>query len=89
MTAAKELLQKGKGVAVPYPLPGPTEGTNWKVGFEKPTEVLLVGSWANKTSVKSKDGGKFGVDVAVVMPQVRISYLVESMKHRIECMPHI
>lgn len=72
LVASKELSQKGKGVAVPYPLPNPTEATNWKVSYEKPSEVMLVGSWVNKTSVKAKDGGKFGVDVAVIMPEVRI-----------------
>ncbi|PPQ96699.1 hypothetical protein CVT26_010251 [Gymnopilus dilepis] len=64
---AARKLQK-KGVAVPYALPLPTEETNWKVAFEPPSEINLVGSWANKVSVKPKDGLKFGVDLAVEMP---------------------
>jgi U3 small nucleolar RNA-associated protein 22 len=68
--AAARLLKKG--IAVPYSIPLPTEDTNWKVSFEKPTDVTLVGSWANKVSVKGKDGGKFGVDLAVEMPEVTI-----------------
>ncbi|KAK7689479.1 hypothetical protein QCA50_007271 [Cerrena zonata] len=69
LEASKELLSKGKGVAIPYPLPLPTEDTNWKVSFEKPSEILLAGSWPTKLSVKSKDGERFGVDVGVVMPE--------------------
>ncbi|KAF9531369.1 Nrap protein [Crepidotus variabilis] len=60
-------LQK-KGIAVPYPLPLPSEETNWKVAFEPPTDITLVGSWGNKICIKPKDGLKFGVDVAVEMP---------------------
>ena len=68
LAGARTLLKMG--IAVPYSMPLPTEDTNWKVSFEKPTDVTLVGSWANKISVKGKDGAKFGVDLAVEMPQV-------------------
>ena len=68
LEASRKLLKKG--IAVPYSLPLPTEDTNWKVSFEKPTDILLVGSWANKLSIKAKDGKRFGVDVAVEMPDV-------------------
>ncbi|KAF6752889.1 pre-rRNA processing protein Utp22 [Ephemerocybe angulata] len=54
LEAARKLLKKG--VAVPYCLPLPTEDTNWKVSFEKPEDITLVGSWPNKVSVKAKDG---------------------------------
>jgi len=70
LEAARKLLKKG--VAVPYCTPLPTEDTNWKVAFEKPDDITLVGSWPNKTSVKAKDGHKYGVDVAVQMPDVRL-----------------
>jgi U3 small nucleolar RNA-associated protein 22 len=66
---AARKLQK-KGVAVAYCAPLPTEDTNWKVAFEKPDDITLVGSWPNKVSVKAKDGLKYGVDVAVQMPDV-------------------
>ncbi|CAL1710724.1 unnamed protein product [Somion occarium] len=66
LAASREL--QAKGIAVPYPLPLPTEDTNWKVSFEKPSEILLVGSWPNKLSVKAKDGERFSVDLAVIMP---------------------
>ncbi|KAI0725349.1 Nrap protein [Fomitopsis betulina] len=57
------------GVSVPYVLPQPTEDTNWTVAFEKPADILLVGSWALKTAVKANDGRRYGVDVAVTMPE--------------------
>ncbi|CAA7262477.1 unnamed protein product [Cyclocybe aegerita] len=64
---ASRKLQK-RGIAVPYSLPLPTEDTNWKVAFEPPSDITLVGSWANKAGVKAKDGLRFGVDLAVEMP---------------------
>ncbi|TFK71882.1 Nrap protein [Pluteus cervinus] len=66
LEASRKLLKHG--IAIPYPLPLPTEDTNWKVAFEKPNDIVLVGSWANKMNVKSKDGVSFGVDLAVEMP---------------------
>ncbi|KAJ7052431.1 Nrap protein-domain-containing protein [Mycena amicta] len=66
LEAANNLLKKG--IAVPYGLPRPTKDTNWKVAFEKPTVITVVGSWANKISVKGKDATKFGVDLSVEMP---------------------
>ncbi|CAK5268603.1 unnamed protein product [Mycena citricolor] len=66
LEAARKLLKKG--VAVSYAIPRPTEDTNWKVAFQPPSDITVVGSWANKISVKGKDGSKFGVDVAVEMP---------------------
>lgn len=72
LEAARKLLKKG--VAVPYALPLPTEDTNWKVAFEPPSDITLVGSWANKVSVKPKDGQRFGVDLALEMPNVRFTY---------------
>ncbi|OCH85324.1 Nrap protein [Obba rivulosa] len=67
LAGSRELLEKG--IAVPYALPLPTEDTNWKVAFERPSEIVLAGSWALKTSVKAKDGLKYTVDVAVTMPE--------------------
>jgi U3 small nucleolar RNA-associated protein 22 len=58
------------GVEVPYPLPLPTEVTKWKVEFEAPGDIALVGSWANKISANAKDEIKYGIDMAVEMPSV-------------------
>jgi U3 small nucleolar RNA-associated protein 22 len=70
LEAARKLLKQG--VAVPYSLPLPTEETNWKVAFDPPSDITLVGSWANKVSVKPKDDQKLGVDLAIEMPDVRL-----------------
>jgi U3 small nucleolar RNA-associated protein 22 len=74
--------KKGKGkakaesssttpVAVPYPFPSPPQDAQWKVAFEKPSEITLVGSWANKVSVKAKDDQPWIADISVEMPSVR------------------
>ena len=70
LEAARDLLKKG--VAVPYSLPLPTEETNWKVAFHPPSDIILVGSWANKVTVKPKEDHKLGVDIAIEMPDVRV-----------------
>lgn len=58
------------GIDVPYVRPLPTEETNWKVSFEKPSEIMLAGSWVTRTAVKAKDSSPFTVDLAVEMPSV-------------------
>jgi U3 small nucleolar RNA-associated protein 22 len=68
LDASRRLLKKN--VSIPYSLPLPTEDTKWKVAFEKPSDITLVGSWANKVSVKAKDDVPYGVDLAVEMPSV-------------------
>ncbi|KIJ60730.1 hypothetical protein HYDPIDRAFT_31953 [Hydnomerulius pinastri MD-312] len=66
VTAARTLSKKG--VAVPFALPHPNQEAKWKVAFERPSDVNVVGSWANQICVKKKDGGNFGVDLTVEMP---------------------
>ena len=70
LEASRKMLKKG--IAVPYALPLPTEETNWKVGYKSPSDIFLVGSWPNKMSVKPKDGLRYGVDLAVEMPDVSV-----------------
>ena len=77
LEGARRLLKTG--VAVPYSLPLPTEETNWKVAFDPPTDIILVGSWANKVTVKPKDDQKLGVDLAIEMPDVRFIFLFVSV----------
>jgi hypothetical protein len=55
-------------VFVPYSSPTPTEDANWKVSFEKPSNIAIVGSWINNVAVKSLDGEPWVVDLAVEMP---------------------
>ncbi|KAJ3972203.1 Nrap protein [Lentinula raphanica] len=66
LEAARGLLKKG--VSIPYPIPLPTEETQWKVAFARPNDITLVGSWANNTAVKGQGKSSFGVDLAVEMP---------------------
>jgi U3 small nucleolar RNA-associated protein 22 len=68
IVAARALSKKG--VSVPFAFPHPTQETKWTVSFEPPSDLNVVGSWANQTNVKKKDGGYFGVDLTVEMPSV-------------------
>ncbi|KAF9024362.1 hypothetical protein BDZ89DRAFT_1069175, partial [Hymenopellis radicata] len=58
--ADRPLLKKS--ISVPLP-----SDSNWKVAFEQPSNITLVGSWNNKTSVKGMDGRSWGIDIAVEM----------------------
>lgn len=62
-----------QNITVPYPLPSPTEDANWKVAFEKPLNISIVGSWINDVAVKRTDNEPWVIDVAVEMPPVRLS----------------
>ncbi|THH05718.1 hypothetical protein EW145_g4591 [Phellinidium pouzarii] len=42
--------------------------TAWKVAFEKPNDITLVGSWANRIGVKSASSVSWTIDIAVEMP---------------------
>ncbi|KAI0292587.1 Nrap protein [Russula brevipes] len=57
-----------QNISVPYPLPSPAEDANWKVAFEKPANIAIVGSWINSVAVKRTDDEPWVVDVAVEMP---------------------
>ena len=72
LAASRSLLKAG--VATPYAAPLPTEETNWKVAFQPPSDITLVGSWANKLSVKPKDDERYTVDIAVQMPNVSVLF---------------
>lgn len=69
-----------RGINVPYVHPLLTEETNWKVSFEKPSEIMLAGSWIMKTTIKAKDCSSFTANLAIEMPLVSMSELV----HRIQ-----
>ncbi|KAG2143259.1 Nrap protein [Suillus cothurnatus] len=65
--AAKVLAKQG--VAVPLTFPPPSRDVKWKVAFEPPREICVVGSWGNGITVKKQSGSRFGVDLAVEMPE--------------------
>jgi len=53
--------------------PPPTQETKWKVAFEPPSEIQLVGSWPNQLTVVGRTAHAFYVDLAVEMPVVSTS----------------
>ncbi|KAJ8120550.1 hypothetical protein ONZ43_g2768 [Nemania bipapillata] len=57
--------------AIPYPDPKPTKNCPYKVAFEKPTHINVVGSYTSQTMVKSQSS--FAVDMIVVMPTTLFS----------------
>lgn len=80
LTASHSLLKSS--VAVPYPSPAPSEDSNWKVSFQTPQSINLVGGWIAKLLVKKKDGLPHVIDLAVEMPDVRFSpAFLESYLH--------
>ena len=73
LEASRKLRESG--IEVPYSFPLPTQETKWKVAFEAPSDITLVGSWGNKISVKAQDERKYGVDLALEMPSVCLDIL--------------
>ncbi|CAE6493644.1 unnamed protein product [Rhizoctonia solani] len=57
-----------KRTTVPYPAPLPSQDSQWTVSFERPSNIQLVGSWANSVAVRGNDQTGFSVDVAVEIP---------------------
>lgn len=51
---------------------------NWTVGYEKPTEVFVSGSWSVVGGYKVGKGEQGGVDMVLVMPDVRLLCLLHS-----------
>lgn len=70
--APKKAIKKVPGV----PFPGPkallptAEEVQWKLGFEKPTEVLVAGSWPVVGGYKKAKGEEGNIDIVVMMPSV-------------------
>ncbi|KAI0467308.1 Nrap protein [Xylaria cf. heliscus] len=63
--------EKTSRTAIPYPDPKPAKNCPYKVSFEKPTHINVVGSYASQTMAKSQSS--FAVDMIVVMPAVLFS----------------
>lgn len=66
--AAIKVLAK-QGVAVPSVFPLPSPDVKWKVAFEPPREICVVGSWGNGIAVKKQSGSRFSVDLSMEMPE--------------------
>ncbi|KAG1721200.1 Nrap protein [Suillus paluster] len=67
LMAAKALAKQG--IAVPFAHPLPPRDAKWKVAFEPPSEICVVGSWGNGIPVKKKNGSRFGIDLSMEMPE--------------------
>ncbi|KAG8899468.1 hypothetical protein FRB99_006695, partial [Tulasnella sp. 403] len=66
LRAAEKL--RSSGVSVPYCSPPPSQNAKWKVSYGKPTEIALIGDWANKLTASNRETGGFNVDLALYMP---------------------
>ncbi|GAP89879.1 putative nrap protein [Rosellinia necatrix] len=58
--------EKTSRTTIPFPDPKPAKNCPYKVGFEKPSHINVVGSYTSQTMVKSQSS--FAVDMIVVMP---------------------
>ncbi|KAI1814133.1 pre-rRNA processing protein utp22 [Poronia punctata] len=59
--------EKTSRTVIPYPDPKPAKNSPYKVSFEKPTHINVVGSYTSQTMAKSQ--ATFAVDMIVVMPK--------------------
>ncbi|KAI7069429.1 hypothetical protein KC352_g42713, partial [Hortaea werneckii] len=64
--AERELLMSSK-VAVPFPDPRPAKDAKYKLEYAKPAHINVIGSFAMKTSSRTKD--TLEVDMTVTIPQ--------------------
>ncbi|KAI2634631.1 pre-rRNA processing protein utp22 [Xylaria nigripes] len=63
--------EKTNRTIIPYPDPKPAKNCPYKVSFEKPTNINVVGSYTLQTMVKSQSS--FTADMIVVMPATLFS----------------
>ncbi|KAI1370993.1 Nrap protein [Hypoxylon crocopeplum] len=86
-------------IAIPYPDPKPAKGSPYKVTFQKPARVNIVGSWVLKTNIKSQTD--MAVDMIVEMPTsvfqekdylnmryfykraYYLAYIITSLRHKV------
>ncbi|KAI1117753.1 Nrap protein [Nemania sp. NC0429] len=68
---ASSTWEKANRTAIPYPDPKPAKDCPYKVSFDKPTHVNVVGSYAAQTMIKSQSS--FAIDMIVVMPPTLFS----------------
>ncbi|ORX43485.1 Nrap protein [Hesseltinella vesiculosa] len=60
-------FEKKHKIKVPFPQPAPSSDAQYKFKFSPPTSTHVVGSFALKTAIKSKQ--HWNVDIAVEMPE--------------------
>ena len=75
--APKEALKRLGKMRAPPVAPdefGLTDGVQWKLGWEKPAEILVGGTWSVAGSYKRAKGETGSADLVLIMPEVRLLY---------------
>lgn len=60
-------FEKANRITIPYPDPKPAKDSPYKLSFEKPAQINVVGSWVLQTNIKSQP--ELTVDMIVIMPE--------------------
>lgn len=63
---ATKSMRKSSKVAIPHPEPAPPADTHYKLAYDAPSDINVVGSYPLKTMTKGD--GYFSVDMVVTMP---------------------
>ena len=63
---ATKAMRKTNKIIVPHPEPAPPPNTHYKLAYEAPSDINVVGSYPLKTMTKGE--GFFSVDMVVTMP---------------------
>ncbi|KAI0018933.1 Nrap protein, partial [Xylariomycetidae sp. FL0641] len=66
ISEATAAFEKANRTAIPYPDPKPSHDAPYKLAFEPPAQVNVVGSYASRTMIRSQ--ANMAVDMIVVMP---------------------
>lgn len=75
----RKAVARLKGVTIPFPGPDEFNPLNqddevkWVLGWDKPEEILVGGSWGVCGGYKKGKGAAGGVDLVVIMPEVSTS----------------
>ncbi|KAI6709376.1 hypothetical protein JHW43_008103 [Diplocarpon mali] len=60
------VLHKSHKITIPFPNPKPDNNAAYKLAYEKPLNINVVGSYVSRTIIKSE--GLVSIDMIVVMP---------------------
>lgn len=63
---ATKAMRKTNKITVPHPQPAPPADTHYKLAYDAPSDINVVGSYPLKTMTKGEDF--FSVDMVVTMP---------------------
>ena len=63
-------MLKNHNISIPFPEPRPGDGVRYTLGYEKPANINVVGSYVRKTDSRTDD--PMVIDMAITMPSVCI-----------------